>query len=70
MRSRASTTAEIRTRDSNWVDRKAGPIAFTGYVEAHSWPSRHLEVTTRAGHRSMMGGHLPDPHSRSCGWKG
>jgi hypothetical protein len=40
------------------VDRTAGRITFTAYVEQHRWPSRHLEVSTRAGYRSNLDAHL------------
>lgn len=41
-----------------WVDRQAGRMAFTDYVEHHWSPSRHLEISTRAAYRSNLDRHF------------
>ena len=35
-----------------------GRITFTDYVEHHWWPSRHLEISTRAAYRSNLDRHF------------
>lgn len=55
---RAGTAAEIRMAEGSWVDRQAGRITFTDYVERHWWPSRHLEISTRAAYRSNLDRHF------------
>ncbi len=41
-----------------WIDRTAGRVTFADYVERVWWPSRHLEVSTRAGYRSYLDKHF------------
>jgi integrase len=55
---RAGTAAEIRMAAGSWVDRQAGRVTFAAYVETSWWPSRHLEVTTRAAYRSNLDRHF------------
>ena len=55
---RAGTAAEIRIGHGSWVDPRAGRISFADYVETRWWPSRHLEVSTRAAYRSYLDRHF------------
>lgn len=43
--------------DGSWVDRQAGRVTFTDYVEQHWWP-RHLEISTRTAYRSNLDRHF------------
>ncbi|MDO8108320.1 tyrosine-type recombinase/integrase [Isoptericola sp. b441] len=54
----AARGAEERVRRQEWIDPGAGKITFAEYAE-HIWlPSRHLEVTTRAGYASYLRNHF------------
>lgn len=55
---RAGRRAEGKVEDGSWIDRTAGRITFAEYVEHVWWPSRHLEVSTRAGYRSYLDKHF------------
>jgi integrase len=44
--------------DGSWLDRNAGRVTFRQYVEQVWWPSRHLEVSTRAGYRANLDKHF------------
>jgi hypothetical protein len=55
---RAGRRAESKVEDGSWLDRAAGRITFEDYVEGVWWPSRHLEVSTRAGYRSNLDKHF------------
>ena len=55
---RAGRRAESKVEDGSWLDRTAGRITFEDYVEGVWWPSRHLEVSTRAGYRSNLDKHF------------
>ena len=55
---RAGRQAEGAMDSGSWVDRSAGRISFADYVERVWWPSRHLEVSTRAGYRSYLDKHF------------
>jgi integrase len=55
---RAGRRAESRVEDGSWLDRSAGRITFGDYVEQVWWPSRHLEVSTRAGYRANLDKHF------------
>lgn len=55
---KAARRAEGKVEDGSWIDRTAGRITFTEYVEEVWWPSRHLEVSTRAGYRSYLDKHF------------
>ena len=46
---RAGRRTESKVEDGSWLDRSAGRITFHDYVEQVWWPSRHLEVSTKAG---------------------
>lgn len=54
----AGRRAESKVEDGSWLDRTAGRITFEDYVEGVWWPSRHLEVSTRAGYRSNLDKHF------------
>ena len=55
---RAGQRAEGKVEDGSWIDRQAGRVTFRAYVEEIWWPSRHLEVTTKAGYRSYLDKHF------------
>lgn len=55
---RAGRRAESKVEDGSWLDRKAGRITFQDYVEQVWWPSRHLEVSTKAGYRANLDRHF------------
>src|SRR5450759_1470223 len=44
--------------DGTWIDPAAGRITFQEYAEEIWLPSRHLEVTTRAGYQSYLRNHF------------
>lgn len=50
--------AEAAIEAGNWVDPSHGKITFREYVEKHWWPSRHLELSTRASYRSYLDKHF------------
>jgi hypothetical protein len=55
---RAGRRAESTVEDGSWLDRKAGRITFRDYVEQVWWPSRHPEVSTKAGYRANLDRHF------------
>lgn len=55
---RAGRRAEGKVDEGAWLDRSAGRITFRKYVEEVWWPSRHLEVTTKAGYRYYLDRHF------------
>jgi len=55
---RAGRRAETKVEDGSWLDRAAGRITFHDYVEQVWWPSRHLELSTRAGYRANLDKHF------------
>ncbi len=55
---RAGHRAEGTIETGAWLDRTAGRITFRDYVEEVWWPSRHLEVSTKAGYRSNLDCHF------------
>lgn len=55
---RAGRQAESSLDSGTWVDRVSGRTTFDDYVEKVWWPSRHLEVSTRAGYRSYLDKHF------------
>ena len=55
---RAATQAEVKIREGNWLDPRAGRITFRDYVENVWWPSLHLEVSTKAAYRSNLDTHF------------
>jgi len=56
---RAAHAAEIKVGEGTWVDRSAGKVRFTDYVEQSWWPNlQHLELTTKAAYRSILDAHF------------
>jgi integrase len=55
---RAAYDAARTIKHGTWIDPIDGKIIFTRYVEDAWWPSRHLEVSTRAAYRSNLDHHL------------
>ena len=55
---RAANRQDDKVADGSWIDPAAGRITFQHYAEDVWLPSRHLEVTTRAGYRSYLRIHL------------
>jgi integrase len=55
---RAALKAEGTVEDGSWIDPRAGRITFKEYAEDVWLPSRHLEVTTRAGYVSYLRNHF------------
>ena len=55
---RAGRQAESSLDAGTWIDRVSGRTTFDDYVEKVWWPSRHLEVSTRAAYRSYLDKHL------------
>ena len=51
---RAAERSEDQVYEGKWIDPAAGRITFQKYAEEVWLPSRHLEVTTRAGYRSYL----------------
>ena len=55
---RAGRQAESSLDAGTWIDRVSGKTTFDDYVEKVWWPSRHLEVSTRAAYRSYLDRHF------------
>ena len=55
---KAGRRVDIRVEDGTWINPAAGRITFRDYVEQTWWPSRHLEVSTRAAYRSYLDRHF------------
>src|SRR5665647_1754124 len=55
---KAAHVAEERVRRSEWLDPGAGKITFAEYAQEVWLPSRHLEVSTRAGYASYLRNHF------------
>lgn len=55
---KAAGKAESAVEDGTWLDPAAGRITFADYAERVWLPSRHLEVTTRAGYQSYLRVHF------------
>ncbi|HEY3547352.1 MAG TPA: tyrosine-type recombinase/integrase [Propionicimonas sp.] len=55
---RAAHGAEAKVLRSEWLDPGAGRITFGEYATDVWLPSRHLEVTTRAGYASYLRNHF------------
>jgi integrase len=56
--SKAAHASGIAVDHGSWIEPKDGRITFTRYVEDAWWPTRHLEVSTRAAYRSNLDHHL------------
>ena len=55
---RAAHRAEGKLEAGEWVDPADGKLTFERYVEDYWWPSRQLEVSTRAAYRSYLNKHF------------
>jgi integrase len=55
---RAARTAESAIAEGNWIDPTNGKITFRKYVEEQWWPSRHLELHSKAAYRSYLDRHF------------
>jgi integrase len=55
---RAARRAESSVESGSWFDRTAGRVTFRRYVEETWWPSRHLELSTKAGYRANLDRHF------------
>lgn len=55
---RVARQAEGKVEASEWVDPVDGKLTFERYVEDYWWPSRQLEVSTRAAYRSYLDKHF------------
>jgi integrase len=55
---RTARVAEQAVREGGWIDPSNGKIRFREYVDQHWWPSRHLELSTRAAYRSYLDRHF------------
>jgi hypothetical protein len=51
-------SAEAAIKTGSWIDPSDGRITFHDYVEKHWGPSRHLELSTRAGFRYNLDKHF------------
>ena len=54
----AARRQEMKVGDGTWIDPAAGRITFAEYALEAWLPSRHLEVSTRAGYLSMLRTHF------------
>jgi integrase len=55
---RAAQRSDDEIQRGTWLDPSAGRITFREYAEDVWLPSRHLEVTTRAGYLSYLRNHF------------
>ena len=55
---REARKAEGKIASGEWVDPVDGKLTFERYVEDYWWPSRQLEVSTRAAYRSYLDKHF------------
>src|SRR3954451_21117400 len=55
---KAGRRADTRVEDGTWITPADGRVTFRDYVEDAWWPSRHLEVSTRASYRSYLDHHF------------
>ena len=55
---RAAQRQDDRLAEGKWLDPAAGKITFREYAENVWLPSRHLEVSTRAGYLSYLRNHF------------
>ncbi len=55
---REARAAEAAIESGSWIDPSNGKITFREYVQEHWWPSRHLELTTKAAYRSYLDRHF------------
>jgi integrase len=50
--------AEAKIAARQWIDPADGRVTFADYVAKSWWPSRHLEISTRAAYRSYLDTHF------------
>jgi len=55
---RAAQREEQLVLDGRWRDRRLGEMPFADFVENVWWPSKHLELSTKAGYRSNLDTHF------------
>ena len=55
---KAGRRSDGKVEDGTWISPAAGCVSFRDYVEQCWWPSRHLEVSTRAAYRSYLDRHF------------
>lgn len=55
---KAAMAAEATVEGGSWIDPRAGRITFQEYAEGVWLPSRHIEVSTRAGYVSYLRRHF------------
>src|SRR5450756_2219242 len=55
---RAAGRQDYKISDGSWIDPAGGRIGFHAYAMDVWLPSRHLEVTTRAGYLSYLRNHF------------
>lgn len=55
---KAGRRSDGKVEDGTWIDPAAGRITFRDYVEQVWWPSRDLEVSTKAAYRSCLDRHF------------
>ncbi len=55
---REARKSEGKIASGEWVDPADGKLTFERYVEDYWWPSRQLEVSTRAAYRSYLNKHF------------
>jgi integrase len=55
---KAALQAEGTVENGTWVDPRAGRLTFREYAEEIWLPSRHVELTTRAGYASYLRNHF------------
>ena len=55
---KAARRAQNAVESAEWIDPVDGKLTFERYVEDYWWPSRQLELTTRAAYRSYLDKHF------------
>ena len=55
---KAGRRSDGRVEDGTWINPASGRVTFRNYVEQSWWPSRHLEVSTKAAYRSYLDHHF------------
>jgi len=55
---KAGRRSDGKVEDGTWINPASGRVSFRNYVEGSWWPSRHLEVSTRAAYRSYLDCHF------------
>ena len=55
---KAGRRSDGKVEDGSWINPASGRVTFRDYVEQSWWPSRHLEVSTKAAYRSYLDQHF------------